>query len=158
MFSVAFFGLFRIGELTFAFRDQQHTLQLQNVSYDSAQQGYVLTLNTYNFSNGKPASVLLKCHIDVQVCSVCALRAYLYKQGVREGPLFCHPTGRPIYRQKFSTRLNQMLKFLGLSRSEYQAHSFRIGATYAAQMGMSDAQIRQLGRWKSNAFKKYIRF
>ena len=30
-------------------------------------------------------------------------------------------------------------------------------ASHAADQGMSDAQIRALGRWKSNAFQKYIR-
>jgi len=34
----------------------------------------------------------------------------------------------------------------------------RIGAaSFAVDAGMSDAQIRDLGRWKSNAFQKYIR-
>ena len=27
----------------------------------------------------------------------------------------------------------------------------------AADRGWSDAKIREMGRWKSNAFKKYIR-
>ena len=37
-------------------------------------------------------------------------------------------------------------------------HSFRIGAaSFAAEQGLSDAQIRVLGCWKSNAFHKYIR-
>ena len=37
-------------------------------------------------------------------------------------------------------------------------HSFRIGAaTWAAAKGFTDTQIRQLGRWKSNAFLNYIR-
>ncbi|KAK6195007.1 hypothetical protein SNE40_000528 [Patella caerulea] len=37
-------------------------------------------------------------------------------------------------------------------------HSFRIGgASLAAHNGLSDSQIRQLGRWRSDAFRKYIR-
>ena len=46
----------------------------------------------------------------------------------------------------------------GLDPSRYKGHSFRIGAaSYAADRGFSDAQIRMLGRWKSNAFLCYIR-
>ena len=30
-------------------------------------------------------------------------------------------------------------------------------ATFAAECGFSDAQIRSMGRWKSDAFRKYIR-
>lgn len=48
--------------------------------------------------------------------------------------------------------------FCGLDTSRYKGHSFRIGAAcYAADKGFSDAQIRALGRWKSDAFKVYIR-
>ena len=36
--------------------------------------------------------------------------------------------------------------------------SFRIGAaTYAAKQGVPDDKITHWGRWKSDAFKKYIR-
>ena len=45
-----------------------------------------------------------------------------------------------------------------LDPSRYKGHSFRIGAaSYAADRGFSDAQIRMLGRWKSNAFLRYLR-
>ena len=50
------------------------------------------------------------------------------------------------------------IKLCVLNPSVYKGHSFRIGAaSHAAERGMSDAQIRILGRWKSNAFLKYIR-
>ena len=45
-----------------------------------------------------------------------------------------------------------------LDPTKYKEHSFRIeAATLAAESGFSDAQIRLLGRWRSNAFRKYIR-
>ena len=41
--------------------------------------------------------------------------------------------------------------------SKYKRHSFRIGAaTFAAGSNVSDARIRALDRWSSNAFRKYI--
>ena len=159
MFTVAFFGLFRVGELTVASRDQSHTLEIDNVRFDRALEGYVLTLTSFKFSGGKPASVLIQCHDNKGICAVCNLRAYLYMRGTHSGPLFCRKNKQPVNRNDFSTQLRRMLKYLNMDTKRYQAHSFRVGgATYAAQLGMSDAEIRQLGRWRSNAFKKYIRY
>ena len=46
----------------------------------------------------------------------------------------------------------------GLNPSRSKGHSFRIrAASFAADRGMCDAQIRALGRWKSSACLKYIR-
>ena len=54
--------------------------------------------------------------------------------------------------------LSLAIKFCGLNPARYKGHSFRIGAaSHAADRGLSDAQIRVLGRWKSNAFHRYIR-
>ena len=47
---------------------------------------------------------------------------------------------------------------IGENPESFSSHSFRIGAaTSWAQQGVSDIQMRQLGRWKSNALNKYIR-
>ena len=49
-------------------------------------------------------------------------------------------------------------KFAGLNVKNYKSHSFRIGAaTTAWAKGFSEEQIQQMGRWNSEAFKKYIR-
>ena len=68
------------------------------------------------------------------------------------------PDGKAISRTFFIAQLNAALKFNNLDSSLYKGHSFRIGAaSWAAAKGFSDSQIRLLGRWKSNAFLRYIR-
>ena len=47
---------------------------------------------------------------------------------------------------------------IGLGGSKYLGHSFRNGAaTTVVEKGISDATIQILSRWKSDAYKRYIR-
>ena len=103
-----------------------------------------------------PVNILI--YSDEPVCPVSLVRDYLALRGLSSGPLFCWPGGQPILRSFFSTSLRQALHYCGLDSERYKSHSFRIGAaSWAASKGLSDAQIRVFGRWKSNAFLKYIR-
>ena len=67
-------------------------------------------------------------------------------------------TGEPVLRARFDSVLRGCLLAANLGTGDYKGHSFRIGrATDCAAEGMSDAQIRALGRWSSDAFRKHIR-
>ena len=47
---------------------------------------------------------------------------------------------------------------VGYQSENYSGHSFRSGsATSAAAAGMSDWEIKLLGRWSSSAYQRYIR-
>ena len=55
-------------------------------------------------------------------------------------------------------QLTACLSHAGYDCSQYKCHSFRIGAaTTAATRGFTDAQIQTMGRWRSAAFRRYIR-
>jgi integrase len=46
----------------------------------------------------------------------------------------------------------------GINSAQYSGHSFRSGAaTTAVRRGMGDAMIQMLGRWKSDAYRAYIK-
>ena len=46
----------------------------------------------------------------------------------------------------------------GIEDSRFNGHSFRIGAAItAAQQGLEDSLIQTLGRWRSDAYKIYIK-
>lgn len=71
---------------------------------------------------------------------------------------FCNSDQTPITVYQFNIELQRCLQYCGLDISHYKNHSFRIGgACHAADKGFSDAQIQALGRWKSDAFKVYLR-
>ena len=83
---------------------------------------------------------------------------YFSFRGLFDGPLFCTIDGLPIQRKLFDEILATVLHHFGIDSTKHKGRSFRIGvATFAAESGFSDAQIRAMGCWKSDAFKKYIR-
>ena len=63
-----------------------------------------------------------------------------------------------MLRHKFASLLKVNLAKAGFDIQLYKGHSFRIGAaTSAAEAGVSEQDIMRMGRWKSSAFKRYIR-
>lgn len=92
------------------------------------------------------------------VCPVKALLPYLAIRGSAPGSLFISEGGAPLTRLQFKTLLSTTLKRAGLDDSQYNTHSFRIGAaTSAKAVGISDMHIQLLGRWRSSAYQGYIR-
>lgn len=50
-----------------------------------------------------------------------------------------------------------IIRFIGLNPALYKGFSFRIGAaTHAAQLGYSENCIHMIGRWESDAIRRYI--
>ncbi|XP_055334991.1 uncharacterized protein LOC129586035 [Paramacrobiotus metropolitanus] len=72
-------------------------------------------------------------------------------------PFLIFGSGRYLTRTDLSQALKRTLPE-GEDSRRYSSHSFRIGgATAAATGGCSPEAIRKLGRWKSSAFKRFIR-
>lgn len=85
------------------------------------------------------------------------LLAYLAIRGNSPGPLFMNQGNSPVSRSFFTDLLNRSLRTCGLNPALYKGHSFRIGAaSFAADRGMSDAQIRALGLTHSLSISGYL--
>ena len=124
-------------------------LQVHHVSklVDSSNYVIALSLTFGNFKhsyNQRPFTIFL--HRQNSCCPVHFLLEYLARRGERPGPLFLNPDNTPVSRKFFADLLSLSLKACGLDSTRYKGHSFRIGAaSFAAEPGMSDAQIRALG-------------
>ena len=91
-------------------------------------------------------------------CPVYGLSEYMSYQGKNPGPLFLW-RGKPLSRKDFVSSLKLLLSIAGIPNERFNSHSFRIGAaTSCAAKGASDAQIRQLGRWHSDAGIRMLAF
>ena len=150
---LAFHGFFRLGELA-GKRSASTPVQLAGVEFYT--EGLRLVVETSKTSS-VPQVVFVK-RITTQWCPVQATAQFLEKRGTKPGQLFACPDGVPLSHSRLVNMLNKVLTVCGLDTAKYKGHSFRIGAaSEAAKDGHSDAQIRLMGRWKSDAFRKYIR-
>ena len=152
IFSMAFFGLFRMGELV---GSGNHVLMTENLRTD--KDGIHITLPTYKHSK-RPALILLKKKDSETICPVRAVEQYISTRPLSTAKQFflCR-TGKPISM----VSVGKLVKELGMRMQPTRSlngHSFRIGgATQAAIEGLSDDEIKRLGRWESGAFTKYLR-
>ena len=163
MFTTAFYGFFRIGELAAKNVDSGgDVLQYDDLCFISSN-GRIsmakLTIRKFKHNTANKAfEILIARENSVLVCPVQTLLDYCGMRGAAPGPLFCESDLRPVTISSFNTALKRCLVFCGLDTSRYKGHSFRIGAaTHASEQGFSDSQIRRLGRWQSDAFKSYLR-
>jgi hypothetical protein len=145
MYLLAYFAFLRVGEFTTDPGSiSTHVLMKQDVELQST-------------SLGRHANLRIMPQPDI-ICPVSALRTYYDVRGNVPGPLFILSDGLPVTRSYFATNFNIALQWANLDSRYYKGHSLRIGAaTTAAAMGMTDVQIQVMGRWRSNAFKRYIR-
>ena len=115
-----------------------------------------ITQFKHNISNC-PLDILIEWEVSSQCCPVQAMLNFCKNRGHHPGPLLTDDIS-PVAVSQFNAVLHRCLIFCSLDTSRYKGHTFRIGAAcYAADKGFSDAQIRALGRRKSDAFKLYIR-
>ena len=153
-FLTMFHAFLRIGEAT-SKSPASSPIQYADLVIDT--QGAAILLNQFKHSK-VPHRVELQRGNDPNVCPVKALEDFIFLRGRAVGPLFSTPVGRPYTATAAREDLSSVLSFCGLDNKRYKSHSFRIGAASdAALRGFSDAQIRLMGRWHSDAFRQYIR-
>ena len=162
MMYLAYYCFLRIGEITVKKNtDFSKVMQISNVFFEKEQEhviGVRVTLTDYKHSDLQPKTISITRDKENLLCPVESLLNYFAIAKHRMGPLFQFVCGAPVSYSYFNSSLKSLLSYVGLSLNVYKGHSFRIGAaTAAAARGVSLSVIQSMGRWKSNAFKNYIR-
>ena len=151
LFSLMFHAFLRIGEVTHS----PHNISYNNIVID--HKTVAVTFVSFKHHVGDPVTVVIATNPS-KSCPVKLLNQYLALRGKLYGPLFCMPGAVAVTPGMLREMLRRSTIFAKLPSQLIKPHSFRIGAaTQAASKGASDQQIRSLGRWKSDAYKKYIR-
>ena len=161
MFSCAYFGFLRCGEITCQNANSAQFLHVSDVSLGG--DFYMLKLRTSKtdpFSRG----VNITIYENTVFKPVHIMRSYLQVRNVlpcsSQSPLFINDEFSlvPMLRDTFIQHLRSLLMQIGLKDLDYAGHSFRIGAaTAAAAAGVEDHIIKDLGRWTSDCYVRYIR-
>jgi len=160
-FLLAFFGFLRVGEFTSAGRysDDSKSLTVNDVSILPDLQCLQVTIR-YSKTDQRGSAVTMQIGraMNVELCPVKAMWEYLQARPPVPGLLFRHFDGSPLTASQFNKVLKKCVEALGLSSCGYSAHSLRIGAaTSGTVCGLSEEKVKELGRWKSSAYKLYIR-
>lgn len=155
LFTFMYYGFLRASEVLQT-DSPQHILQMDNLNYHITTNSYKVTFHHNKHSSFQPTHITLSPtgHSD---CPVTALKMYVSQRGSRSGPIYLR-NGLPLNRNTVLHQLHACLRYLNIPTTHYNLHSFRIGRTTdLAAANIQPNTIRQLGRWKSNAYIKYIR-
>ncbi len=160
---LGFFGFLRSGEMTVpsdaAFDPDTH-LTPKDVSVDCPRKPTTMkvTIKTSKTDPFRRGVDIFMGKTDTDLCPVTAMLRYLLERGWGAGPLFIFKDGRFLTRQRLVGAIREALQAAGMDPRKFGGHSFRIGAaTTAAAVGMEDAVIKTLGRWRSLAYLEYIK-
>ena len=158
-----YFGFLRSGEICSPSQkdyDPSTHLSYSDIAVDSHDDPSTIAI-TIKASKTDPYRQGVTVYLGAtgsQLCPVKALLAFISVRGDAPGALFQFVNQQVLTRERFVTHVRSALSKAGLNPDVYAGHSFRIGAaTVAHEKGIEDSTIMTLGRWKSNAYQRYIR-
>ncbi|XP_071123182.1 uncharacterized protein [Mytilus edulis] len=158
-FSVAFFGFLRVGEIAKSNFNENHIVKRSNITFgNNSGSLYIVVPSSKTDQLGNSVTIVLERYKISSICPVQLMSDYIAMRHKDDGHLFCHANMKTLTRYQFSNILKKTLAFLGHNPSEFNTHSLRIGAaTQSFLDGLDENSIKLKGRWKSAAYKGYIR-
>ena len=169
---VAFFGFLRCGEFTSASLSfsPDRNLSLQGVSFHSIKEaGSIFALCIVHLKYSKVDQEGVGTDVKLfsnpgcpSLCPVTWMHKFLtarkHLTPNPNSPLFVLPNMEPLTRQVLISYIQKILTTAGYENvKHYTGRSFRSGsATSASAVNIPDYLLCLLGRWHSDAYKRYI--
>ena len=166
--TLGFFGLLRAAEFTVPSQSKFNTgihLTMNDVSLRTADNDTkFMSVNIKMSKMDKTCKgylVHIGCSNDI-VCAVCAMISYLSCKSPRSSsaskPLFTFTNGTILTKSMLVNLTRTYLAKIGVDPERYTGHSYRVGgATSGAEAGLSDWEIKIMGRWSSECYQRYIK-
>ena len=166
--SLAFHGAFRIHELlckTETEFDPDFTLLTEDVKIregkEKGEDRYLeVTLKCPKENRTGKAVVVEVYESKGTLCPVKAFERWRAKTETKKGlPLFRDEKGTPVTGTKLNKWMKDRLgKYVDYRRGKFSSHSFRSGlATTLGTKGFSEDDIKEAGRWSSQAYEIYVK-
>ena len=174
LFMTAYFGLFRIGELT----ESAHNVKAVDVhvGLNKDKLMFVLHSSKMHTKGVKPQIIKInaigqlqekldrtsKIHTVRSLCPFQAIQQYIKvrkkrKINVPEEPFFIFNDRKAVKPNNFRFILKKAIRTMGLDDTFYSSQGFHSGrACDLLDMGISVETIRKLGRWKSTSVYTYL--
>ena len=166
LFSTAYFGLFRIGELT----KGMHPVLAKDVHIADNKRKMLFILHTskMHWTDVKPQIIKIMSkgialvEKESNYCPYRILQQYLAVRECsfiqRDEPFFVFCDRSPVTADNMRNTLKKTLLKAGFDADFYNSRSFRSGRAGDLQdLGLSLESVKKIGRWKSNSVFTYLR-
>ena len=163
LFAIAYYGLLRIGEVA----EGDHTIQARNVFITDNKKKILLVLyssKTHDIDSRPQKikiSALGKNDTYKHFCPFELMSEYFRIRGdycSLHEQFFIFKGHIPVTQQSVRKIFSQAILAIGLDPRTYRFHGIRGGhATDLYNWGFTVEEIKDIGRWKSNAIYKYIK-
>ena len=163
--TLGFYGFLRGGEVTTTHShtyNPTHHLLRRDIQVSADHSHYTVLIKASKTDPYKCSTQVTVAATHTNTCPVQAMQSFLKRSNHRSSlPLFTLSSGRYLTLPMLTTAIRTLLQAAGLTpqqAAQYSSHSLRIGAaTAAAEAGLPTWLIQRAGRWKSDAYKSYIR-
>ena len=177
LFVTAYFGLFRVGELTMG----THPVKAKDVhiGFNKNKLMFILHTSKTHWKNVEPQVIKISSYEQnrslnsfsrdqncintyTKICPYSVLRNYLNirKKAYKtvDEPFFIFKDRTPVKPANFNSVLKMALRKAGLNVQHYSSSGFRSGrAVDLLSAGVSVESIRKIGRWRSGAVYRYFK-
>ena len=128
IFSLAFYGFLRVGELVVASKGEWgHALLAHTVKVKDHGGTIELELSHSKTDQAGKGVIINLQKIESPTCPVSLVKQFLAIRKRASCIFFCHFDGIPVTRYQFSALLKKSLNAIGLHTDRYRSHSFRMG-------------------------------
>ena len=166
LFVTAYFGLFRICELTLT--PSHHMVRAADVHIGKNKNKLMFVLHTPKMHNKGKKPQIIKIAAEsftressrLEICPFQMVREYLNIRGLElktDEQFFVFSDGSLVTNSHFRSIMKSIRREAQLNDKLYGGHSFRSGRSIdLLNMGVSVETIKKLGCWKSNAVFTYL--